>query len=69
MSLLSRLKIRTKLASMVALSALTVCTIIAVSASLNRSRMLEDRIGQLRTAVDLLFGMARRCRTRSRQEK
>ncbi|HMH98443.1 MAG TPA: methyl-accepting chemotaxis protein [Bradyrhizobium sp.] len=58
MSLLSRLKIRTKLASMVALSALTVCTIIAVSASLNRSRMLEDRIGQLRTAVDLLFGMA-----------
>ena len=29
MSLLSRLKIRTKLASMVALSALTVCTIIA----------------------------------------
>ena len=58
MSLLSRLKIRTKLASMVALSALTVCTIIAASASLNRSRMLEDRIGQLRTAVDLLFGMA-----------
>jgi methyl-accepting chemotaxis protein len=58
MSLLSRLKIRTKLASMVALSALTVCTIIAVSASLNRSRMLEDRIGQLRTAVDLLVGMA-----------
>jgi methyl-accepting chemotaxis protein len=58
MSLLSRLKIRTKLASMVALSALTVCTIIAVSGSLNRSRMLEDRIGQLRTAVDLLVGMA-----------
>jgi methyl-accepting chemotaxis protein len=58
MSLLSRLKIRTKLASMVVLSALTVCAIIAVSASLSRSRMLEDRIGQLRTAVDLLVGMA-----------
>jgi hypothetical protein len=34
MGLLSRLKIRTKLASMVALSALTVCAIIALSASL-----------------------------------
>jgi methyl-accepting chemotaxis protein len=58
MNLLSRLKIRTKLASMVALSALTVCAIIALSASLSQSRMREDRIAQLRTAVDLLVGMA-----------
>ncbi len=58
MSLLSRLKIRTKLASMVALSALTVCAIIAFSATLSQSRMLEDRIVQLRTAVDLLHGLA-----------
>jgi len=58
MNLLSRLKIRTKLASMVALSALTVCTIIALSASLSQSRMLEDRVAQLHTAVDLLVGMA-----------
>ena len=58
MSLLSRLKIRTKLASMVALAALTVCAIIAVAASLSESRMLEDRIAQLRTAVDLLVGLA-----------
>jgi methyl-accepting chemotaxis protein len=58
MNLLSRLKIRTKLASMVALSALTVCAIIALSASLSQSRMREDRIVQLRTAVDLLVGMA-----------
>jgi methyl-accepting chemotaxis protein len=58
MSLLSSLKIRTKLASMVVLSALSVCIIIAVSASLSRNRMLEDRVGQLRTAVDLLVGMA-----------
>ena len=36
MNLLSRLKIRTKLASMVALAALTVCAIIAFSASLSR---------------------------------
>ena len=58
MSLLSRLKIRTKLASMVALSALTVCAIIGFSATLSQSRMLEDRIVQLRTAVDLLYGLA-----------
>jgi methyl-accepting chemotaxis protein len=58
MNLLSRLKIRTKLASMVALAALTVCAIIALSASMSQSRMREDRIGQLHTAVDLLVGMA-----------
>jgi len=58
MNLLSRLKIRTKLASMVALAALTVCAIIAVSASLSESRMIADRISQMRTAVDLLVGMA-----------
>jgi methyl-accepting chemotaxis protein len=58
MNLLSRLKIRTKLASMVALAALTVCAIIAVSASLSESRMMADRISQMRTAVDLLVGMA-----------
>src|SRR5665647_542936 len=58
MNLLSRLMIRTKLASMVALSALTVCAIIGLSASLSQSRMLEDRVAQLHTAVDLLVGMA-----------
>ncbi len=58
MSLLSRLKIRTKLASMVVLSALTVCAIIAVSASLSERRMVEDRVAQLRAAVDLMVGMA-----------
>ena len=58
MNLLSRVKIRTKLASMVALAALTVCGIIALAASLSESRMLEDRVVQMRTAVDLLVGMA-----------
>ncbi len=43
---------------MVALAALTVCGIIALSASLSESRMLEDRVVQMRTAVDLLVGMA-----------
>ena len=58
MNLLSRLKIRTKLAGMVALAALTVCAIIALSASLSESRMMNDRVVQMRTAVDLLYGMA-----------
>src|ERR1700730_18278731 len=58
MNLLSRVKIRTKLASIVALAALTVCGIIALSASLSERRMLEDRVVQMRTAVDLLVGMA-----------
>jgi methyl-accepting chemotaxis protein len=58
MNLLSRLKIRTKLAGMVVLAALTVCAIIALAASLSERRMLEDRIVQMHTAVDLLFGLA-----------
>ena len=58
MTLLSRLKIRTKLASMVALAAVTVCAIVALSASLSQSRMREDRIMQLHTAVDMLVGLA-----------
>jgi methyl-accepting chemotaxis protein len=58
MGLLSRLKIRTKLASMVVLSALTVCAIIALSASLSERRMLEDRIAQLHAAADMIIGLA-----------
>src|SRR4030088_2590461 len=58
MGLLSRLKIRTKLASMVVLSALTVCALIALSALMSRGRMIEDRIGQLHATVDMLVGLA-----------
>jgi methyl-accepting chemotaxis protein len=43
---------------MVLLAALTICTVIAVSASLSRTRMLDDRVTQMRAAVDLLLGMA-----------
>jgi methyl-accepting chemotaxis protein len=43
---------------MVVLAALTVCAIAALSASLSQKRMLEDRVAQMRTAVDLLVGMA-----------
>ncbi|MCA6107244.1 methyl-accepting chemotaxis protein [Bradyrhizobium cenepequi] len=58
MNLLSRLTIRTKLASMVALAALTVFAIVAGAAWINRNRMLDDRVAQMRTAVDLLHGVA-----------
>ena len=58
MKLLSHLKIRTKLASMVCLSALTVAAIIGVSSVLSKSRMLEDRVQQMRTAVDMLHNLA-----------
>ena len=58
MKLLSRLKIRTKLASIVVPASLVICAIIAIAASLNESRMLADRTAQMRTAVDLLYGMA-----------
>src|SRR5258706_10898297 len=56
--ILSRFKIRTKLVSIVALSILAVCAIIAWSASLSQKRMLDDRVAQLRTAVDITIGMA-----------
>jgi methyl-accepting chemotaxis protein len=58
MSLLSHLKIRTKLASMVVLSALAVLAIVGVASWLGRARMLEDRVTQMRTAVDMTIGMA-----------
>ena len=58
MNLLSHLKIRTKLASMVCLAALTVTAIIGVSSVLSKSRMMEDRVEQMRTAVELLYNYA-----------
>ncbi|WP_298243830.1 methyl-accepting chemotaxis protein [uncultured Bradyrhizobium sp.] len=58
MKLLSHLKIRTKLASMVCLAALTVTAIIGVSSVLSKSRMMEDRTQQMRTAVELLYNYA-----------
>src|ERR1700753_1884092 len=58
MNLLSHLKIRTKLASIVVLAALTVGAIIAISAKMGESRMINDRVGQMHAAVDILIGMA-----------
>ena len=59
MNLLSHLKIRTKLASIVVLAALTVGAIIAISAKMGESRMINDRVAQMHAAVDILIGMAR----------
>jgi methyl-accepting chemotaxis protein len=58
MKLLSHLKIRTKLTSMVCLAALTVTAIIGASSVLSKSRMMEDRVEQMKAAVDLLHGLA-----------
>ena len=58
MNPLSRLKISAKLTGMVALSALAVCANIALSTSLSQKRMLDDRVTQLRTAVDMVIGLA-----------
>ncbi len=58
MKLLSHLKIRTKLASIVLLAALTAFAIVAASASLSRTRMIDDRVAQMREATELLMGLA-----------
>lgn len=58
MSLLSRFSIRSKLASIVLVSAASVCAVIAVAASLSQSRMTHDRMEQLQAAVDIWVGMA-----------
>src|SRR6201996_4125876 len=58
MGLLSRLSIRTKLASMVAFAALTVFAMSALAGSLSATRMETDRVEKMRTAVDLLYGLA-----------
>jgi methyl-accepting chemotaxis protein len=58
MSLLSRFSIRTKLTTIVLVSAGAVCALIAVAASLSQTRMQQDRMEQLRAAVDMMTGMA-----------
>ncbi|MGA7805223.1 methyl-accepting chemotaxis protein [Bradyrhizobium sp.] len=56
--ILSRFTIRTKLVSMVVLSTVAICAIIAWSTSLSQKRMLDDRVAQLRTAVNMTIGLA-----------
>jgi methyl-accepting chemotaxis protein len=58
MNLLSHLKIRTKLASIVVLAAVTALAIVTTSAWLSRSRMIDDRVAQMREATEILMGLA-----------
>jgi methyl-accepting chemotaxis protein len=51
MQILSRLRLRTKLALLIGLSALASVVLIAVASSLMHQRMIEDRIDKLRAVV------------------
>ena len=59
MSLLSRLRLRTKLALLLVLSALAVAAVTATSASMLHQRMVEERIDKLRAVVQSAIGIAR----------
>ena len=58
MSLLSRLKLRSKLALLIVLSALAVAAVTATSASMLHQRMIEERIDKLRAVVRSAIGIA-----------
>ena len=58
MNLLSRLRLRTKLALLMALSALALVASLGVAASVLRQRMIDDRVDKLRAVVDLTVGLA-----------
>src|SRR5581483_5637862 len=60
MSFLSRFKIRTKLVFLVAISALALCGVVAVAASMLQQRLLDDRVQELRAIVDGATGAAAR---------
>jgi signal transduction histidine kinase/HPt (histidine-containing phosphotransfer) domain-containing protein/ActR/RegA family two-component response regulator len=59
MRVLSRLKLRTKLALLLGLSALGVIASIGLAASQMQQRMLSDRIGTLRAATQMSIGFAK----------
>jgi methyl-accepting chemotaxis protein len=58
MQLLSRLRLRTKLALLMGLSALALVASIAVASSLMHQRMLDDRIDKLRGITEAAMGVA-----------
>jgi len=59
MQLLSRLRLRTKFAILLGLSALVLVVSIGISASLLHQRMVDDRVDKLRAAVSMSLGLAR----------
>jgi methyl-accepting chemotaxis protein len=58
MNLLSRIRLRTKLALLIGLSMLTLVAVIAVAASLVRQRMVEERIAKNEAVVHAAIGIA-----------
>ncbi len=58
MNILSRLRLRTKLALLLGLSALGLVASIAAGASLMHQRMLDDRVDKLRAVVQSAMGFA-----------
>ena len=59
MSILGRLRLRTKLALLLVLSALAVVISIGAAASLMHQRMFDDRIDKLRAEVQSAIGIAK----------
>ncbi len=58
MHVLSYLRLRTKLALLLGMSALVLIVSIGISASILRQRMLDDRIDKLRSVVEMSMGLA-----------
>jgi methyl-accepting chemotaxis protein len=57
-TILARLRIGTKLTLLLGLSALAVVTLIGIAALQLHQRMIDDRVTQLRTAVQMASGLA-----------
>ena len=58
MNLVNRLKIKAKLAIMLALSALSLVVAIGLAASMLHDKMMDERIGKLRGLVEATSGLA-----------
>ena len=57
MNVLSRLRLRTKLALLMGLSALALVAATTIAASVLHQRMLDDRIDKLRAVADTVLGL------------
>ena len=64
MNVLSRLRLRTKLGLLMAMSVLTVVAAIATAGSLVRARMMAERVDKLHAVVDAAIGIAQRLQQR-----
>jgi methyl-accepting chemotaxis protein len=58
MNFINKVKIRTKLLIVLALSALALIAAIGVSTSMMHTKMVEDRVAKLRGIVELSYGLA-----------